>query len=743
MFAQSKLTKAEWEGIEEPISEHDKGVLKFISAAQHADLVEGMPTMNSYLKLAPSDEMDLYVWYMYFEKVPFAVPAKTSVKLKKADAIRLQSSKLNTTEVYELIVVDLCKRFSKNKLVNYYALRHMDQLSVSHPNMYVKQLLEHTLASYTPIPAELLERAVEVLEENHVLTKYQDRALYDHQKQLFAVFKRETPSLIFLRAPTGTGKTLTPVVTTRPLIFICASRHVALSFAKACISMGRKIAFAFGCEEQADVRLHYFAAADCVRNKRTGRIQKVNNDVGDKVEIMICDVISYQHAMEYMLRFNEAKDMVLYWDEPTVGMDQEAHPLHPIISEAWKNNRIPTIVLSSATLPNTTELGDMVARYQSKFGGEVLTIDSLDCRVVYGKTIKVVDPENKVVLPHYYCPTFADLERCVQHLRTHYALLRYMDLGEVAKFLTRRKVTLSSDTIMGIKLAYIEQLAAMTAEEWPAVYAEELKCRHTAYASTIRVMSEDAHTLTNGPTIYMTSDPAKIAAYCLQTANVPSSAMEALQGNLTYNMGISKKIADLEKDEEDSLRVDVEKEKKMAEMRVSAGAKKIQEELLRLRASIRPVTLSNGYVVNTPAHQARFKVAAPNAFVCRIDTTMAETVMAMDVPSMYKVLLLMGVGVLSDINSKYLEMVKDLAAKQALFLIIADTDYIYGTNHQFHHAYIGKDLKLTQEKLIQSFGRVGRGQVQETYSIRLRVDNIAELFFPQVKLESVIMNKLL
>jgi hypothetical protein len=122
---------------------------------------------------------------------------------------------------------------------------------------------------------------------------------------------------------------------------------------------------------------------------------------------------------------------------------------------------------------------------------------------------------------------------------------------------------------------------------------------------------------------------------------------------------------------------------------------------------------------------------------------MAETVMAMDVPSMYKVLLLMGVGVLSDINSKYLEMVKDLAAKQALFLIIADTDYIYGTNHQFHHAYIGKDLKLTQEKLIQSFGRVGRGQVQETYSIRLRVDNIAELFFPQVKLESVIMNKLL
>ena len=35
---------------------------------------------------------------------------------------------------------------------------------------------------------------------------------------------------------------------------------------------------------------------------------------------------------------------------------------------------------------------------------------------------------------------------------------------------------------------------------------------------------------------------------------------------------------------------------------------------------------------------------------------------------------------------------KKLAQNQKLYLIIASSDYIYGTNYQFCHGYLSKDL---------------------------------------------------
>ena len=83
---------------------------------------------------------------------------------------------------------------------------------------------------------------------------------------------------------------------------------------------------------------------------------------------------------------------------------------------------------------------------------------------------------------------------------------------------------------------------------------------------------------------------------------------------------------------------------------------------------------------------------------------------------------------------------------QKLYLIIASGDFIYGTNYQFCHAYIGQDLRdITQEKIIQAIGRVGRGNIQQTYTIRLRHEDLVKrLFFPEKnKIEVQNMNKLL
>merc|ERR1711998_265536 len=98
-------------------------------------------------------------------------------------------------------------------------------------------------------------------------------------------------------------------------------------------------------------------------------------------------------------------------------------------------------------------------------------------------------------------------------------------------------------------------------------------------------------------------------------------------------------------------------------------------------------------------------------FCCEIDEGTVEKIMLIDdVNDSWKLLLIMGIGVFTTHSSiKYTEIMKLLAQQQKLFLILATSDFIYGTNYQFCHGYIGKDIAdMSQEKCIQAFGRIGR-----------------------------------
>ena len=79
-----------------------------------------------------------------------------------------------------------------------------------------------------------------------------------------------------------------------------------------------------------------------------------------------------------------------------------------------------------------------------------------------------------------------------------------------------------------------------------------------------------------------------------------------------------------------------------------------------------------------------------------------------------------------------------------MYLIVAGEDFIYGTNYQFCHGYISKDLKMTQEKMIQSMGRIGRNKLQHQYSVRVRDNSMISTIFQREenKKEVFNMNKL-
>jgi hypothetical protein len=106
----------------------------------------------------------------------------------------------------------------------------------------------------------------------------------------------------------------------------------------------------------------------------------------------------------------------------------------------------------------------------------------------------------------------------------------------------------------------------------------------------------------------------------------------------------------------------------------------------------------------------------------------------------------MGIGVFTTHkDDTYTEIMKDLADKQLLYLIVASSDYIYGTNYQFTHGYLSKDLSnMTQEKTIQSLGRIGRNNVQKSYSIRFRNDDLIKKIMERDdnKPEVINMNRL-
>ena len=129
-----------------------------------------------------------------------------------------------------------------------------------------------------------------------------------------------------------------------------------------------------------------------------------------------------------------------------------------------------------------------------------------------------------------------------------------------------------------------------------------------------------------------------------------------------------------------------------------------------------------------------------------MDDEVVQKIMLLEIDREWKILLMMGIGVFTTHdNLKYVDIMKKMAEQQKLYLIIASSDYIYGTNYQFCHGYLSKDLKnMTQEKMIQAFGRVGRQDKQKNYSVRLRDDKLIEkiLFKEEDKMEVKNMNKL-
>jgi hypothetical protein len=227
---------------------------------------------------------------------------------------------------------------------------------------------------------------------------------------------------------------------------------------------------------------------------------------------------------------------------------------------------------------------------------------------------------------------------------------------------------------------------------------------------------------------------------------------------ITKNNEIAQKIEKLEsiiteKQNKSSNNDDGDKPEKSGkdgnDVKMSKEIQKMMEDINNLRREIRIISLNPMYIPNTIPHQNIWTPNSnvyENAFLPTIDEDTTKSIMALDIENNLKVLLLLGIGMFMDKpNIQYMEIMKRLADTQKLFIIIASSDYIYGTNYQFCHGIIGKDLtNMTQQKTLQSMGRIGRNKIQQDYTVRFRDDEMIKCLFkkPDYNIEAENMIKL-
>ena len=157
----------------------------------------------------------------------------------------------------------------------------------------------------------------------------------------------------------------------------------------------------------------------------------------------------------------------------------------------------------------------------------------------------------------------------------------------------------------------------------------------------------------------------------------------------------------------------------------------------QLRMQMKKATLHNMFVPNTEEHLRYWtndEKYNPNAipFMPNIDEEQTSEILYLQsVDDKWKLLLLLGVGILDNgMNNAYIEKMKELASEQKLFIIIAGSDYVFGTNYQFAHAFIGKDMEqISQDKIVQCIGRVGRTNKLSSYTVRLRSEELGKRLF--------------
>ena len=470
---QDKLTREEWNNLEKPINnEKEKIILNMINNGYDDPniVVKTHNCLQYYLKINNKYDNIIYDTLL---KEQFDKINKNNIlninyneidnyinnnkknknnKLSKSDKIKLDSS-LNkfkvmkkenkTIIIIEFLMLDLIKVISKLILkesdyenhksfsISLYNLNKYNVIFKEDLNKIFNQLVNIILEQYIhKLSYKKVLKSISKYVEHNDVNNFKHYELYQHQKYIYNIFKNhEEPKFIWYCAPTSSGKTLSPIGLANgyKVLFMCASKHIGLGLAKSAYYSGKKIGFAFGCNQLEDVRLNFntINKFDVLKNG----YKKPDHSDGTKVEIMICDLMSFEIAMIYMKTFHPLDKIILFWDEPTIGLDNNTHYLHDIIQKNWKLNVIPNVVFSCATLPKRNEIEKIVDSFNNKFSNTYF--DYIDVADQFSN-VMIYDEYANVIMPHNYFQDLNEMKEFLNYQGKKY--YKFYNCNNCAKF---------------------------------------------------------------------------------------------------------------------------------------------------------------------------------------------------------------------------------------------------------------------------------------------------------------------
>ena len=160
--------------------------------------------------------------------------------------------------------------------------------------------------------------------------------------------------------------------------------------------------------------------------------------------------------------------------------------------------------------------------------------------------------------------------------------------------------------IISLKIYYL-RLLTLVKEKWDDIYQYFQEKNRKMYDSVIKVTTNDAYSLTEGPTIFLTQDVKKTAMFYLRVSNIPEDELDKILAIMSENEEYMLELEEVEKAEEQRKdKIGSETLAKDHSKNIKSDEYKIYQAYLKrvayLKAKIQSIELSSKYIPNSESH---------------------------------------------------------------------------------------------------------------------------------------------